>query len=132
MAAIRIYRMRNTFHCIVFGGARPHPEPVHNSRTSDDFSLSGSLFAVTQPKTRLIVIQGQRKWIKNGFQVDPVKVFKWDGIDSCWSGRRADRFNAKYDPHLTYGAHQSVGGFQSDELWSTPLVSSLLELATTG
>jgi hypothetical protein len=32
----------------------------------------------------------QRKQIKNGFQVDPVKVFEWDGIDACWGGRRAD------------------------------------------
>jgi hypothetical protein len=75
----------------------------------------------------------QRKQIKNGFQVDPVKVFEWDGIDACWGGRRADRMTAKYDPQRTYGAHQSVpGGFQSDELWSTPLVSSLLELTAAG
>lgn len=74
----------------------------------------------------------QRKQIKNGFQVDPVKVFEWDGIDSCWGGRRADRLNAKYDPQRTYGAHQTVGGFESDELWSTPLVSSLLELTAAG
>ena len=74
----------------------------------------------------------QRKQMKNGFQVDPVKVFEWDGIDSCWGGRRADRLNARYDPTRTYGAHQSMGGFESDELWSTPLVSSLLELTGSG
>ena len=74
----------------------------------------------------------QRKQIKNGFQVDPVKVFEWDGIDACWGGRRADRLNARYDPNRTYGAHQSMGSFESDELWSTPLVSSLLELTGAG
>jgi hypothetical protein len=31
----------------------------------------------------------QRKQMRNGFQVDPVKVFEWDGIDACWGGRRA-------------------------------------------
>ena len=74
----------------------------------------------------------QRKQIKNGFQVDPVKVFEWDGIASCWGGRRADRLNARYDPNRNYGAHQSLSGFESDELWSTPLVSSLLELTAAG
>lgn len=74
----------------------------------------------------------QRKQIKNGFQVDPVKVFEWDGIDACWGGRRADRLNARYDPNRTYGPHQSMNSFESDELWSTPLVSSLLELTGAG
>ncbi|HEV7408506.1 MAG TPA: hypothetical protein VGO01_08475 [Bradyrhizobium sp.] len=74
----------------------------------------------------------QRKQIKNGFQIDPLKVFEWDGINSCWGGRRADRLNAKYDPNRAYGAHQSLNGFESDELWSTPLVSALQELSGAG
>jgi hypothetical protein len=74
----------------------------------------------------------QRKQMKNGFLIDPVKVFEWDGIASCWGGRRADRLNAKYDPRRTYEAHEDLAGFASDELWSTPLVSSLLELTQAG
>jgi zinc metalloprotease ZmpB len=75
----------------------------------------------------------QRKQIKNGFQVDPVKVFEWDGIAMCWPGRRADRLNARYEPTRIYQAHTTIpGGFQSDELWSTPLVTSLLELTNNG
>ena len=39
----------------------------------------------------------------------------------------------KYDPKRNYGAHQSIGkGRQSDELWSTPLFQSFLELKKLG
>lgn len=74
----------------------------------------------------------QRMRMKNGLAVDVAKIFVWDGIDACWGGRRADRANAMYDPARSYDAHEDVGGFASDELWSTPLVSALFELVKAG
>lgn len=68
----------------------------------------------------------------NGWTYLPGKVFLWDGSDACWGGRRVDRTNARYDPLNRYGAHESLNGFISDELWATPLVSSLLELVQSG
>ena len=72
------------------------------------------------------------KVLPNGPVVDPAKVFTWDGIDACWSGRRLDRTSARYNPSTRYGAHQSFPGFVSDELWSTPLYQALLELVGQG
>jgi hypothetical protein len=60
------------------------------------------------------------------------KIFPWDAIDSCWGGRRADRTTALYDPSKLYGAHERIGGFISDELWSTPLVQALLAAKAKG
>ena len=59
-------------------------------------------------------------------------MFIWDGVGTCWGGRRADRLNAKYDAAVTYDDHEDMGPFQSDELWATPLVSSILELTKAG
>ena len=73
-----------------------------------------------------------RMKLKNGMWGDPGKVFVWDGISSCWAGRRVDRDSAQYDPSKTYGAHVRMEGFVSDELWSTPLVKSLRELMAAG
>jgi hypothetical protein len=72
------------------------------------------------------------KVLPNGPMVDPAKVFTWDGIGSCWPGRRLDRTSARYNPSTRYGAHQSFGGFVSDELWSTPLYQALIELVARG
>jgi hypothetical protein len=69
---------------------------------------------------------------RNGADVDPAKVFTWDGIPSCWSGRRLDRTGARYDSSRTYFAHQNFSGFVSDELWSTPLFQTLLALLARG
>ncbi|MGO8530179.1 hypothetical protein ELI49_24195 [Rhizobium ruizarguesonis] len=60
------------------------------------------------------------------------KVFPWDGIDSCWGGRRADRTTATYNPAKRYDAHETVGGFVADELWSTPLVQTLITAKASG
>jgi len=62
----------------------------------------------------------------------PNWVFTWDGHGSpvqCWPGRIMNAFGAMYVHSTTYGAHQGIpGGYQSDELWSTPLFQSLLTL----
>ncbi len=66
----------------------------------------------------------------------PEEVFNWDGRGSCnssWVGRRLDAIPARYDVSRDYEAHTYVeGGFQSDELWSTPLFQSLLSLKALG
>ncbi|MCB0404084.1 MAG: proprotein convertase P-domain-containing protein [Bdellovibrionales bacterium] len=72
----------------------------------------------------------------NGDQFNKNHVFNWDGHgegNPCWPGRVLDAFGAQYDSNKTYGAHQTItGGFQSDELWSTPLFQSLLALMQAG
>ncbi|MCB0416785.1 MAG: proprotein convertase P-domain-containing protein, partial [Bdellovibrionales bacterium] len=72
----------------------------------------------------------------NGDQFNKNQVFNWDGHgegNPCWPGRVLDAFGAQYDSTKSYGAHQSIaGGFQSDELWSTPLFQSLLALRQAG
>jgi hypothetical protein len=72
-----------------------------------------------------------RARMKNGLKF-PGRLFLWDGIASCWEGRRADRVSARYDPNRRYKAHQVVDGIVADEFWSTPLVSALLELRGLG
>ncbi|MFN8548705.1 MAG: proprotein convertase P-domain-containing protein [Candidatus Eisenbacteria bacterium] len=72
----------------------------------------------------------------NGQVFHPEWVFSWDGHGvpaSCWAGRVLNQFGAQYVPGTTYGAHQSIpGGYQSDELWSTPLFQSLVTLMGQG
>ncbi len=59
-------------------------------------------------------------------------VFKWDGHNSCWPGRKLDTFTPVYSSMSTYPAHSRVNGGISDELWSTPLFQSFLELYDSG
>ncbi len=68
----------------------------------------------------------------NGLSFRPEWVFTWDGHSSCWSGRRVDTVDARYDPEKQYGAHQIVDGVNADELWSTAIVQPLLELINDG
>jgi hypothetical protein len=68
----------------------------------------------------------------NGLSFQPGWVFTWDGHNSCWPGRRVDKENLRYLPQIQYVAHQSIDGGLSNELWSTPLVQSLLELINQG
>lgn len=57
------------------------------------------------------------------------RVFNWDGSDDCWSGRILNATKLKYDTETTYRAHARLsGGRVTDELWSTPLFTSLVEL----
>lgn len=73
-----------------------------------------------------------RMRMPNGWGYLAGKVFVWDGIDACWGGRRVDKVNAKYNPAITYSAHEQMDGFVADELWSTPLIESLLDLVKLG
>ena len=71
----------------------------------------------------------------NGQTFHPEWVYSWDGHGTgnlCWPGRLLNRTDAMYDPALTYTAHQTVGNFISDELWSAPLFKSLQDLILMG
>jgi subtilisin-like proprotein convertase family protein len=62
----------------------------------------------------------------------PNWMFTWDGHGTpvqCWYGRIMNAFGAQYVHSVTYTAHMPIpGGYQSDELWSTPLFQSMLTL----
>ena len=75
-----------------------------------------------------------RMRMTDGLAMSPGKIFIWDGSPQCapWLGRRVDRLNLKYDSSHVYVAHESIGNFVADELWSTPLVTSLMELSAIG
>lgn len=72
----------------------------------------------------------------NGPSFYPNYIYTWDGHGTgnlCWAGRIMNATAAQYVPGTTYTAHQSIpGGFQSDELWSTPLFQSLIALTDLG
>lgn len=72
----------------------------------------------------------------NGPVFHPEWAFAWDGHGTgnlCWAGRIMDALAARYDHATFYGAHSSIpGGFQSDELWSTPLFQAFLEIIAQG
>lgn len=69
----------------------------------------------------------------NGRLFHPEWMFSWDGHNACWDGRVMNALTAQYDPARTYTAHQSIGGgYQSDELWSTPLFQAMILLTDQG
>ena len=69
----------------------------------------------------------------NGPLFHPEWAFKWDGhTTGCWGGRYLDRLTAQYDPTVTYADHVDMGGFQSDELWGTPVFQAFLTLRGMG
>ncbi|MFK7871772.1 MAG: proprotein convertase P-domain-containing protein [Oligoflexales bacterium] len=51
------------------------------------------------------------------------KIFSWDGMHS-WGGRRTNVLYSFYNHGVDHDAHMDMGGFLSDELWSTPLVTA--------
>ncbi len=71
-----------------------------------------------------------------GAQFFPNQIYSWDGHGEgspCWPGRILNATAARFDPSRNYAAHMTIdGGFQSDELWSTPLFQSLLSLKALG
>jgi len=77
----------------------------------------------------------------NGPIYYPNHMFHWDGshigtFQYCWPGRRLDKVQAVYNPNQSYGAHElyfdGTYEFESDELWSTPLWQSFLNLYSQG
>ncbi len=62
----------------------------------------------------------------------PNWVFKWDGHNECWGGRKLNALKMTYRHSRSYYAHSRVDGGVSDELWSTPLFQSFLELRKMG
>ena len=72
----------------------------------------------------------------NGNTFNPDWIYTWDGhgtSNACWPGRVLNATGAQYVPTTTYSAHSSIpGGYQSDELWSTPLFQSLRTLMDQG
>ncbi|HET9239634.1 MAG TPA: proprotein convertase P-domain-containing protein [Oligoflexus sp.] len=71
-----------------------------------------------------------------GAQFFPHNIYSWDGHGEgspCWPGRILNATAARFDPSRNYAAHMPIdGGFQSDELWSTPLFQSLVALRALG
>lgn len=72
---------------------------------------------------------------KAGQDFFPFEIYTWDGQGSnkCWPGRRMNASAARYDASRQYGAHSSIpGGFQSDELWATPIFQAHVALRSQG
>jgi subtilisin-like proprotein convertase family protein/Zn-dependent metalloprotease len=71
----------------------------------------------------------------NGPLYRPDWIYSWDGHGAgnlCWYGRILNATGAQYVHSTTYGAHVTIpGGYQSDELWSTPLYQTLRTLVET-
>lgn len=69
----------------------------------------------------------------NGRSFRPEWAFSWDGhSSSCWPGRVLNQTSFRYNPSSTYAAHAIVNGILGNELWSTPLTESLIELLDAG
>ncbi len=72
----------------------------------------------------------------NGPTFFPNYIYSWDGHgngNQCWPGRILNANGAQYVHTTFYPAHVSIpGGYQSDELWSTPLFQSLITLVGMG
>ena len=64
--------------------------------------------------------------------IHPEWVFKWDGHNSCWPGRKLNALTMQYNSASNYSAHSNVAGGISDELWSTPLFQAFQELRGLG
>jgi hypothetical protein len=69
---------------------------------------------------------------KGGMDFHPEWVFKWDGHNDCWGGRKLDSTSIRYNHNRSYGAHRSVNGGVTDELWSTPIFQAFMELRARG
>ncbi|MCX6129396.1 MAG: proprotein convertase P-domain-containing protein [Proteobacteria bacterium] len=73
---------------------------------------------------------------ENGEKFFKNEIYTWDGHgngSTCWAGRILNALEARYDHNQNYAAHGTIeGGFQSDELWSTPLFQARLRLLSLG
>lgn len=68
----------------------------------------------------------------NGPTYHPAWAFTWDGRLACWAGRVMDDHTQMYNAACTYGDHSSCNGRNADQLWSTVLFSSLVDLIGQG
>jgi len=71
---------------------------------------------------------------ENGDVFFPDYIFHWDGHGAgnwCWPGRVMNRTNLQYVHSTIYGAHQSIPGGISNELWSTPIFQTMRTLVET-
>ncbi|PIP78985.1 MAG: hypothetical protein COW84_10495 [Gammaproteobacteria bacterium CG22_combo_CG10-13_8_21_14_all_40_8] len=68
----------------------------------------------------------------NGQNFHPEWAFSWDGHNACWPGRVMNQTSFQHQPGSSYAAHAVVNGILGDELWSTPLFQSLVELTGMG
>lgn len=69
---------------------------------------------------------------KNGKDFHTNWVFVWDGHNQYWPGRVLNAFSLQYDDSKNYDAHEPLGSYSTDELWSTPLYQAYLELREQG
>ena len=69
---------------------------------------------------------------ENGLNTEVNWVFKWDGHNDCWPGRKLNAYSPTYNRRRTYAAHAPVDGGISDELWSTPIFQAFLEMYKNG
>jgi hypothetical protein len=81
----------------------------------------GDYWAASYSVTREHGLEGNYNW-----------VFKFDGHNECWPGRKVNAFTPVYDPKQTYSAHSQVNGGVSDEVWSTPVFQAFLEMYKAG
>jgi hypothetical protein len=81
----------------------------------------GDYWAASYSATREHGLEGNYQW-----------VFKFDGHNDCWPGRKLDSFKPVYNPKNTYSAHSQIDGGVSDEVWSTPLFQAFLEMYRAG
>lgn len=68
----------------------------------------------------------------NGPVYHPEWAFTWDGQIGCWAGRDMDDYTQMYNAGCSYSAHSSCSGRNADQLWSTALFSSLVDLIGMG
>ena len=68
----------------------------------------------------------------NGPTYHPAWAFTWDGQLGCWAGRDMDDLTQMYNPSCGYSAHSYCSGREADQLWSTCVFSSLVDLVGQG
>lgn len=68
----------------------------------------------------------------NGPTYHPAWAFTWDGQLGCWAGRDMDDHTQMYNASCGYDAHSYCGGKEADQLWSTCVFSSLVDLVGQG
>ncbi len=106
---------------------------IHHHLPGTDWSGAGDWDAIGEGFGDYWAVS-HRMRMTDGLAMSPGKIFVWDGSPQCapWLGRRVDKLTLKYDSAHVYVAHEVIGDFVSDELWSAPLVTSLMQLTALG